>query len=66
MIKIIFKNGHEQKISYAIFDIINKKICSESGANNFETFSDENGIVFLAINMQEVLCIVDEKHKYLK
>jgi hypothetical protein len=49
---IFFKNGTTTVVDQEIIEIINNRVTE--GCGTFQTFSDENGVCFLIINISEI------------
>ena len=55
MMTIYFKNGMSKHVIKEIAEIIKEKLIQ--GTTKFQSFSDENGEVFLIINLNEIVYI---------
>jgi len=53
--RIFFKNGMSRMITDETAEAIKERL--SSGCSKFQTFCDENGEVFLIVNMEEVVYI---------
>lgn len=52
---IYFKNGMTKEVIKEIGEAINKRVIA--GCGKFQTFSDENGILLLIVNLDEVVYV---------
>jgi len=52
---IYFKNGTNMYIMQEIGEVLNKRIIE--GCGKFQTFSNENGELFLILNLDEIVYI---------
>lgn len=60
--RIYFKNGTTLEIIKQIGEAINKRIIG--GCGKFQTFSDENGNLFLIVNLDEIVYVANETQTY--